>query len=62
MTFSGTITTRNVMATWGDRGKYEGRDDDSRIRPAWECRRVIVFAVLNGGKSDSERRDPDTAE
>lgn len=33
MDYSGTITTHNVMAVWGDGGKNEGKDEDSLKKP-----------------------------
>ena len=43
---SGTVSTRNSMATWGDGGKYEGRDDDTRMVP-WRLSVRLSVIVVN---------------
>lgn len=54
MDYSGTTSTRNPMTTWGDGGKREGEDDDSRV--SWRAMRFRVV-VVERRKSEPERHD-----
>ena len=56
MDYSATITTRNVMALWGDGGRYEGCDNDSKNVPRHSRSRMRVVVVrLRRVKREPER-------
>ena len=59
MDYSGTISTRNPMTTWGDGGKREGKDDDSVKKPRFLVARFRVVIVKEG--HEQEGHDTDSA-